>query len=467
MARTQISKELIANRNLTGASFIPELGFYDETKNYSVGDVVFWKGKWYTAVNNITSSTLEGDLANAPDVSSDWEEMKPQIYSVYPSSSQNFSNTPITIAFDTERYNGFPGAFNISNGEITFNSNGTFLISVNVSYNNTTTTRDTITTSIQLDTGSGYADISNLKLYNYSRTSADGKDTSSTTFPLTVNTGDKLQIQAVGRTTSTLSTVPDGCNITIFPIESVSGPKGDKGDIGPTGPSGDLKWQGVYDNTVDYYDRDTVEYQGSTFVATATTTGTPPGDPNSPNAPWELVAKKGADGAGATITIQDDGSNIPNTPHGTLNFGANITAVDAGGGVADISVNIPKNIYMVAVWAEENAALGNNTYEWAFGNGANTPNGNGVTIFVPSGYKCELVAMTLCLRQGTATVEALKNSTLLGSQANVSGGAGSSTNELTTPIEYQNGDIINFRTTSASGTGGPNTVTAWFRYTEL
>ena len=29
--------------------------------------------------------------------------------------------------------------------------------------------------------------------------------------------------------------------------------------------------------------------------------------------------------------------------------------------------------YMVPIWAEENGGLGNNTYEWAFGNGANTP----------------------------------------------------------------------------------------------
>jgi hypothetical protein len=43
-----------------------------------------------------------------------------------------------------------------------------------------------------------------------------------------------------------------------------------------------------------------------------------------------------------------------------------------GGGISE---------YMYCVWAEENAALGaSNTYEWAFGNGANTPADGGMNI---------------------------------------------------------------------------------------
>jgi hypothetical protein len=68
-----------------------------------------------------------------------------------------------------------------------------------------------------------------------------------------------------------------------------------------------------------------------------------------------------------------------------------------GGGISE---------YMYSVWAEENAALGaSNTYEWAFGNGANTPSDGGMTIYVPSGWTAEVVAMSLRVGGGTATVE--------------------------------------------------------------
>lgn len=465
MAKTQIRAKNIDNRTLTGASFIPELMMYDETKNYSSGDIVNWKGSKYIANTTITSSTLESDLSNAPDTSADWDKLKPFIFSCYPSASQSFNNTKTTISFDSTRYDSSTGAFSISAGDLTFNVQGTFLLNISMSFNNSSTTRTTVTTSIQQDTGSGYLDISNIQMYNYSRTTLDGKDTSSVTIPLDVSAGDKIRVQAVNRDVNNVSTVVDGCNITLFPIDSVSGIKGDPG---VAGPAGDLHWLGIYNNGTSYVQYDTVQYQGSTYTTTGNTTGTNPGTPSSPNAPWELVAEKGTDGAGATITISEDSTNINNTPHGTLNFITPLVATDAGGGVADINVQIPKNTYMNCIWAEENAALGNNTYEAAFGNGANTPNGHGVPIYVPIGYKCELVAMGLTLRQGTATVEAVKNTTLLGSQADVTVSSGiSAINDSFTPVAFNSGDIINFHTTTQSGTGGPNVFNAWFKYTEL
>jgi len=466
MPRTQLNKKLLKNRDLTGASFIKELGFYDETSNYSQGEIRQWNGQVYIANKNITSSTLEGDLSNAPDVSPDWDLLKPAIVSVFPSASQNFDENRTTILFDTVRVDYGDNTLSATSGEITFNVDGTFLAAISLAYDNTTTTRNTVTSYVQLDTGSGYTDISDLEFYNYSRTSSDGRDTSSIIIPIDVQAGYKLRIQAAGRAAGvTMSTAPGACNITFFPIMSVSGPQG---PVGPAGPAGDLNWRGVYDDTANYVDRDTVEFQGSTFVSTGNVSGVEPGDPDSPNTPWELVAKKGADGAGSTVVVQEDGANVQNTPHGTLNFKNGFEVADAGSGVADINVVFPKHTYMIPVWAEENAALGNNTYEWAFGNGANTPNGNGMTIYVPSNYKCELVAMSLCLRQGTATVQAVKNTTELDTSADVSVSTGqTNANELSTPIEFTSGDVINFKTTTQSGTGGPNVVTAWFRYTEL
>jgi len=122
--------------------------------------------------------------------------------------------------------------------------------------------------------------------------------------------------------------------------------------------------------------------------------------------------------------------------------------------------------YMYPVWAEENSTLGATTYEWAYGNGANTPSDGGVTIYVPSGYTCTVVALSLRLGGGTATVELLHNGTLKGSDANVVLSTGqSATNELSTPLAISNNDYINFRTTAASSTASPCVVTAWLKMT--
>jgi len=130
-----------------------------------------------------------------------------------------------------------------------------------------------------------------------------------------------------------------------------------------------------------------------------------------------------------------------------------------GGGISE---------YLVAIWAEENSALGAaNQYEWAFGNGANTPAAGGVVIYVPGDFSCEIVAMSAHIGGGTpsATIEAVLNGTPQGAAANVVlSSTADSVNELGTPVAVSSGDRIGFRTTSSSGTAGPCTVTAWLRY---
>jgi hypothetical protein len=98
-----------------------------------------------------------------------------------------------------------------------------------------------------------------------------------------------------------------------------------------------------------------------------------------------------------------------------LTDGSTTTLHSHAGGAGGISE------YMYSVWAEENAALGaSNTYEWAFGNGANTPSDGGMTIYVPSGWTAEVVAMSLRVGGGTATVELVHNGTPQGSSQELS-----------------------------------------------
>ena len=126
--------------------------------------------------------------------------------------------------------------------------------------------------------------------------------------------------------------------------------------------------------------------------------------------------------------------------------------------------------YMVPIWAEENQSLANNTYEWAFGNGANTPSNAGITIYVPSDYTCAIVAMTATTNNssGSSKIEANVNGSVLGAsngvEVTLSGRSGE--NDGFTPYSISNGDRLTFRTRTAGTNSGPNTVTAWLRYTK-
>jgi hypothetical protein len=124
--------------------------------------------------------------------------------------------------------------------------------------------------------------------------------------------------------------------------------------------------------------------------------------------------------------------------------------------------------YLVPIWAEENSALGaTNTYEWAFGNGANTPAGGGLLVYVPSGQTCEVKAMGVKMNNtsGSATVELVLNGTPQGTACQVvATGNGGALVELGTPLSISNGDRVNFRTSSSSGTASPCTAIAWLEY---
>jgi len=215
----QIKRSQLLDRNLTGASFISDLGFYDETANYASGVIVSWKNKKYESLNSITGTT-EGNLTHAPDlITTDWKEIvnassSSFFYSVYPSASQAFTSTRITINFNTERMSD--SSFSISSGELTFLKSGTYFISVTtsveVSSSGWFSSISGAKAYVQLNTGSGYSDISNIVLVMYAKAAA-----ASMTFPLTVTAGHKIRIQIARYDGSdTISTIPNGCNISIW-----------------------------------------------------------------------------------------------------------------------------------------------------------------------------------------------------------------------------------------------------------
>jgi hypothetical protein len=123
---------------------------------------------------------------------------------------------------------------------------------------------------------------------------------------------------------------------------------------------------------------------------------------------------------------------------------------------------------MVPVWAEENAALAANNYEWAFGNGGNTAQNNGVAILIPSGYSCEVTGMSLTLNAGSAEVEIEINGASISRSVSADVGAGNKSvaTEFSSGVSVSNGDRLNFKTVTASNTSATNVVCAWLKYTE-
>lgn len=111
-----------------------------------------------------------------------------------------------------------------------------------------------------------------------------------------------------------------------------------------------------------------------------------------------------------------------------------------------------------SIWAEENAVLSDNTYEWAFGNGGNTPNNGGVAAPVA----CELFAISLySTTAGTSTVVSVENNGINVAQHMPMTGNNIFT-VLPVPVAFQQGDRVNFRTLVAGGAANA-VVTAHFR----
>jgi hypothetical protein len=75
-------------------------------------------------------------------------------------------------------------------------------------------------------------------------------------------------------------------------LPGVKGDKGDQGDTGPAGPAGSgMNWRGAWEVSTSYAIGDAVQHEGSSYIATAASTGLEP-----PAGDWSLFAAKGDQG---------------------------------------------------------------------------------------------------------------------------------------------------------------------------
>ena len=112
-----------------------------------------------------------------------------------------------------------------------------------------------------------------------------------------------------------------------------TGPKGNTGDTGPQGAAGPrgLTWQGSWSGSTTYAKDDAVQYNGSSYVASAiASAGLVPG-----TAPvWQLLAQKGAGGGGAGAITGFQVEIFDSTVAATADQNVTVGKTCSSGGIA-------------------------------------------------------------------------------------------------------------------------------------
>ena len=121
--------------------------------------------------------------------------------------------------------------------------------------------------------------------------------------------------------------------------------------------------------------------------------------------------------------------------------------------------NAPTDNYSVfSIWAEEAGTLGNNLFEWGFGNGDDAA----ITQGIPIPVSGDLFAVGVSLVGATSsTINVLVNGAVAATTTPYTG-TGSDITNLLTPVSVSAGDLINFQTNIAGG-ANEGKVVAWFR----
>lgn len=125
-----------------------------------------------------------------------------------------------------------------------------------------------------------------------------------------VSNGGSSYICLVAHTSGTFATDLAGGKWELFAAKGDTGAAGADGTNGTNGTNGtdgtdgadgvSFVWEGAYSGATTYAANDVVRDQSSSWIALQATTGNaPPTLPTTSNAYWELMAEKGADGAGS------------------------------------------------------------------------------------------------------------------------------------------------------------------------
>ena len=330
-----------------GSDMYPEYALFDETKTYGPGEIVLWKGFLYIVKSGQTSTpNAKGVFTHNPAVdTSVWEPYETEFncgYGYINTSVTTIGTADTILVFDALGYNnGIIDSIN-ANGEILIDTDKLCHVSVSVTYETASGySRTGVRSWVESYDGSAWTMVPGTIMYTYHRQSGEGENTASTSF--IVNCANIEAFRVVAVRYSGNGTIQTVTNSNILEIVELIGSRGSQGPPGPAGADGDITWEGPWNSTRNYVTNEAVEYQGSSYVCIQNTNAyQAPTDTNY----WDLMAQRGADGAGSSIAVRDDGSLIPNTPHTDLNFVGRLQASDQGAGIARIQlVERPRIIY--------------------------------------------------------------------------------------------------------------------------
>ena len=102
--------------------------------------------------------------------------------------------TATTLVINNTGVNSNGSVFSLASNEVTVNKTGVFLISANVYFNQSTTSRSEYSKWLEVDSGGGYAEVAGSRFVSYQR-GYDSGHTASLTLILAVTSGDKFRLR--------------------------------------------------------------------------------------------------------------------------------------------------------------------------------------------------------------------------------------------------------------------------------
>ena len=181
----------------------------------------------YTLILEKTASNTWRRYSSNIDVSSSTESDRIDIYN----SADGSFTTATTINLNTVRLNSAPSLFSVASGEVTINSNINLGIYFRASADTLSNSRTESRAWLEIDSGSGFAEVDGTSIWLYHRQISQGKNTGSGYIAYNASSGDKVRLRIERSSGSgNLEYVAEGCSLLIHNFKG--------GAIGPEGPPG-------------------------------------------------------------------------------------------------------------------------------------------------------------------------------------------------------------------------------------
>lgn len=289
----------------------------DSTQGYEVGStwVNTQTDESFTCVDAAPGSAIWLSTTSGGGTASEVS-----FFDAYNDTSDSFDDTFTDIPLNVEREKDTPFTHVNDSPEVTITETFTYLIVYKTGFDQTGGGRSMVQSRLMRDEGSGYNEVPGTRIYTYSRNGAQGLGTSSAPMALALNAGDKIKIQIAVESgaTSDFELEPEASSLVIVQIK---GEKGDKGDPGSGGVAGiNIEEDGIQVTTSP---ASTLNFTGDPVTVIETTSG---------EAEIALQSR---------ITIKENDTLVPGTPHTILNFKGDYISTTPSGNQVDIQFEAP------------------------------------------------------------------------------------------------------------------------------